>query len=168
MNGLINSQMSPEQLEAQSPEMQGEQQDLTAEEQQAYDRFMLGVNRVLYEKGYDELIVEQLKSTKDIVSAMADQAYDLMSELDRKSGAMLPDDLIAAAAFDVLGEVATVARAAGAQITGAQISGAAQKMIVRYFEENGATPEEIQQLMQGVDINAMGAEMDAQLQGEMQ
>lgn len=182
MNGLIQSQMDEElpgdpaapdetppheQAEPAAMEQQEEAgegleapEDLTPEQEEAYERFMLAASRVLYEKGYAEDVVQALKAAESLDKGMADLTYELVAELDTKSKGILPDELIAPAALDILGEIAEVAKAAGATIAGREIASAAVAMIERYLTENGASPEDLQALLGSIDIDAMGAEID--------
>lgn len=173
MAGLIDNQMPEEQIPAGAPppeamaEPMPEQaggaapEELDPESAAAYKKFTLAAQQILYEGDAGDKIAEQLAKAKDGATALSEIAYELVTVIDEKSGGMLPDELLAPAAFDVLGMVAEIAQAVGQPVTGINVAHAAKLMIGKYLQENGATDDELDALMQGVDLTGAGAQIDA-------
>ena len=68
-----------------------------------YDKFLAAAKVLLFKKGgLAEDIGAQLIDADDPVAVLADQVYNLVAALDERSGGMLPDELLAPAAADVL------------------------------------------------------------------
>lgn len=158
MKGMIEGAMPQgqpmkgEDLEAPMEEAEGEDKD--------FDRFMLAVQKVLYDSEASDSLAEDLATSQDIPKTLADVAYDVFSTVDEKSGGMLPDEAVAAAAIDTLGMIAEMAGKVGKKPSGADLAQAAKLMIERYFTESGASPEELQMLMGSIDMEGAARELD--------
>ena len=133
----------------------------TPEQTNALDKFSLAAQKALYDQGgVAEQLAQSMRGQDDVAQAVADFAYNLTSMLDEKSGGMLDDELLAPAASDVLGQVVEVAQAAGAKIASRDVAKATQLMLARFFSENGASPEEVDQFMSAADPEQVAGAID--------
>ncbi len=103
-----------------------------------YDKFLAAAKVLLFKKGgLAEDIGRQLIDADDPVAVLADQVYNLVAALDERSGGMLPDELLAPAAADVLGMVVEIAQHAGVKMSKDDVGTAMTTMIKRYMSESG-------------------------------
>ena len=103
-----------------------------------YDKFLAAAKVLLFKKGgLAEDIGLQLLDADDPVAVLADQVYNLVAALDERSGGMLPDELLAPAAADVLGMVVEIAQHAGVKMSKDDVGAAMTTMIKRYMSESG-------------------------------
>lgn len=117
--------------------------------------------QVLYDKKAAVDVAKSLKTTKDPVEALANTAYEITSVIDEKTEGKVPDELFALLASRVLEEVATIAEAAGIDVSGANLAQAMKTMILRYMGEQGADTTQLQAAMDKVnpeDFNKIGGE----------
>jgi hypothetical protein len=159
--------MPPGQPPAQPPGQPPEQDDsqVSPEEQQEYEKAMVVVGRMLFDSGAIKNIAQQVASSKDVASALAQQALTVVRAVDEKSGGTIPEGVLAPIAMDVLGDIAEAAEAAGAEVNGQVLTDALTKMITTYLRDEGAKDEEIQQMLAQIDIQGMAQKIDADLQG---
>lgn len=142
--GLIKQNLQAQETEEQDPtEMPEEPGDEETESAgPEYEKFIAAAKVVLFkEGGLAERIAKTLKASDDPVAVLADEVYRLVAALDERSGGMLPDELLAPAAADILGMVAEIAMAAEVELTTEQVSQAMISMVERYMKESGEDPE---------------------------
>lgn len=96
-------------------------------------------------------IAKALRTAPDKVEAMANTAYEIVSITDEKTDGAVPDELLAAFATFVLGEVAEVAEAAGLEVKPSEVALALKQMILRFLGEQGVDTTQLQQAMDQVD-----------------
>lgn len=156
--GLIDKSMAapPGAEPALPPGAEADDGDFTPEQDAALKKFSLAVEHALYSGETAQKMAEAIAGADDKPKAISDFAYNLTAMVDEKSQGMLDDELIAPAAADVLGQVLEVAEAAGVQVGEVEMSKAVQLLLARYFEEIGATPEEVAQFMGAVDPALVG------------
>lgn len=152
-------------MDATEDAAEGETDDLTPEQEEGYERFTLAAQKALYEDGMAEDIGVRMQKAANAATEMANVAYELVAAIDERSGGMLDDEMLAPVALDILGMVAEIARAAEVKVTGADVATAAKTMISRYLQENGASEEEVTQMVSGIDPNAAGASIDQEFGG---
>lgn len=103
-----------------------------------YDKFLAAAKVTLFQKGgLAETIGKELIDADDPVAVLADQTYNLVAALDERSGGMLPDELLAPAAADVLGMIVEIAKHAGVKLSKEDVGAAMTTMIKRYMSESG-------------------------------
>lgn len=105
-------------------------------------------------------MVEQLRAlgARPDPQAIADMAMTIVDALDEKSGATIPEDVLPGAA---LGVAAIIGDVIGAPRP--VISQAGQIMLLRLLESEGVDPQQMQQVLSHVDINAMVEKAMAQM-----
>ena len=120
--------------EGQDPNEAGEGEDGGPE----YEKFIAAAKVVLYQDGgLADKIAEQLRASKTPVDTLADQVYNLVAALDERSKGMLPDELLAPAAADILGMVVEIASHAGVKLSHNDVGHAMTEMVQRYMREAG-------------------------------
>lgn len=134
MAGIIDSQLPPE------GEPMPEAEDPNAEnDPDAVDKFMYVVESVLSDEkgGLTQSLGETLAKAKDLPTALANAAYDMVASIDEKTGGMLGDEDLPGVAAETLSKMAEIAEAAGMEITSATVARATSLMLARFLEENG-------------------------------
>lgn len=176
MAGLINDQMNAapaapagEPAPGQPPQdsqmpagAPGEEQDdgQPAESNPAFQQAVALAGEVLYRQGGAKDVAAALAAAPDIAEGLANTAYDMVVTIDEKTQGQVPDELLMSLATTILTEVAEIAEAAGLEVTGKVIAAAMQQMILRYLTENGVDASQVQQAMQGVNLDELGASLD--------
>jgi len=126
----------------------GEQ--VNPQQQNAYDRVVLAGLKIFYDQSTHAGIVNMLRNGEPS-EALANTMTNIMLQLDQKSGGKIPEEVILPAAAELLDELAQLAGKSGVFQPDERILGnAMQRMVMSLAEQYGATPEEVQQLMQSV------------------
>jgi hypothetical protein len=152
------------------PAPQGQEQSqgiepANAEEQEYYNRVVMASMRVVFESDKSrETIVKRLKAQKDQpAKSLADTASILMIQLDQKVDNKIPETVVIPAAVEMLEQVASLADSLNLYpIDDAVLNHAAQLMIQSLGEHYGVQPEEIQQMLDGMDPEALQQIVDQQ------
>lgn len=170
--GLIGNEMAPEEQGVPVPQEQaqanpGGEEELDPKSQDTYDRFMAAIKRALYDTDYASDLIQAIRSRDEVSSVISDSAYELIGIIDEKSGAILPDELMFTVAMDVLGEMFEIVEAAGAKVSGSDMAQALRSMTQRFFKEQGGTPEEIENLLGGIDMDAFAKAIEQGMGGEV-
>lgn len=131
----------------------------TEEEQSYYDRAMLAVGRILYEKNAIKDFVATIKGSPNPAEAIARSTLDIVKGVDQKSGGQIPETMLVPIATDTLAMLIEGAQAAGTKIDGQVVAQATQSLIQQFMSENGADPREIQQLSSMIDTQGIGNEI---------
>ena len=129
----------------------------------AYDSAMTFVRKALYGKEAARDVAKSLRAAQDPAQGLADTAYQMVTIADERTNGEIPDEELIAFASEVLGEVADIAKAAGVEVKGAVIAKAVRIMLLRYVSEQGLDITQLQQAMDGVDPEAVGAELDKEM-----
>lgn len=144
---------------------QAPSEGLSSDQQETLKKFSLACAKALYDKkGVAKKIARAIKSNPKPAQGLADFAYNLTTMLDEKSGGMIDDELLAVAAADVLGQIVEIAHAAGVPATGVVVAEAIQIMLRRFMEETGASPDEVDKVMQNATPEKVGQMIDGGLQ----
>lgn len=156
----------PPAMEQQEQAQGPESDDGGPQDEESYRKFMIGVKKVLYETKASDSIARQIAKSTNVPQTLADISYEMVSMVDQKSQGMLPDTMLAAAAFDTLGLITEIGKAIQKQIKGSDVATAAKLMMGRYLKESGADDDELDQLFSGIDVSAAGQMIDQQGAGE--
>lgn len=103
-----------------------------------------------------------INNSKDVAGALSNAAYAVVAAADEKTGATLPDDMLATVAAETLGMVADIAEASGKDINPQIIAQATKDMLVRFLQENG--DQQGAQAISQQDPSQVGAQL-AQMGG---
>lgn len=163
MAGLINDATQPEQ-QPMGDEMMAEQPP--AEEastegapadavDDAVQQVVTGAMELLYRHKTLNQIVQSIAQAGDVAQGLADATYQLMTILDDKSGGQIPEEALIPSAIEILGLIAEdYEKVSGQPVAGRDIAVASQKMLIRFFQENGVDTAEVQQ---NIDYDKLGA-----------
>lgn len=178
--GLINDEMQPdegqahEQAEPPSIEQQegqaqasgmpepDEGDDATPEEQEAYEKGVVAIMRVLYDSNAADGIVEGVLSAGGSPESIAKATLTLMKSIDEATGGQIPETVLAPLATEALTQIVELVEAAGVEVGGRGIAQALQIMLLDFMTEYGADPAQIQQALSTVDTDAIGKLIDQQ------
>jgi hypothetical protein len=181
--GIINEEMEPgegpaheqaetppvEQQEDQAeasgmPEQDGmpNEDDATPEEEDAYEKGVIAIMRVLYDSGAADGIVESIASVNGNPDAIAKATLQLMKSIDEATGGQIPETVLAPLATEALTQIVELVEAAGVEVGGRGIAQALQIMLLDFMTEYGADPAQIQQALSTVDTDAIGKLIDQQ------
>ena len=108
------------------------------------------VMQALYKNGGAKDVAKAMQGN-DPAKGLADISYQIVQVADERTNGEVPDDLLATLATSVVTEVAEVAEAAGIKVDGQVVSKAMQLMIVRFLQDQGVDPSQIQQQMAALD-----------------
>lgn len=159
--GIINRTMqeSPEEdkLEGSRPETEPESEE--SNDPEAYDKFMYVVEAALADKKSKlvQKIAAAIEGAADLPRILATTTYDLVAAMDEKTGGMLPDEDLPQAAAETLEHVASIAEAAGKDVSDQVISKTVNLMMRRFMEESGDV--EGLKKMNGINPDQVAAKM---------
>jgi len=125
----------------------------TAEEQDHYERVVLAGDEIIFGDGKArEAVVKQLKLNADQpAQGLADATSMLVVNIDEQSGNQVPETVILPAATELLEHMADLAESLKMfAIDDAVVNRAGQIMIQNLGDAYGATPEDIQAMMDSV------------------
>lgn len=125
-----------------------------------YAEGMAIVRKALYGAEAARDMAKALKSAQDPAQGLADAAYEMVTIADEATQGRIPDERLIPFASEVLGEVVDIAKAAGVEVKGAQITKAVQIMLLRYVGEQGLDTTQLQAAMSQVDPEKVGAALD--------
>jgi hypothetical protein len=109
------------------------------------------MEETLYNNGADEQVAETLRMAPNPVDGLFDTAYQITEILDERTNGEIPDELLGLLAMAVLNEVATIGMSAGVQYSGADISEAFKRMILKFVQEQGYDASQLEQAMSQVN-----------------
>lgn len=177
--GIINEEMEPgegqphEQAEPPMVEQQEDQAEAagmpeadedepTPEEEDAYEKGVIAIMRVLYDSGAADGIVDGAVSAGGSPEAIAKATLALMTSIDEATGGQIPETVLAPLATEALTQIVELVEAAGVEVGGRGIAQALQIMLLDFMTEYGADPAQIQQALSTVDTDAIGKLIDQQ------
>jgi hypothetical protein len=131
-----------------------QQEEVSGEEQDAYDRVVMAGMKVMFENDDTrEKIEKRLEADKQHpAKTLADTASMIMVQLDKQSGEGIPETVILPAAIEILEQLMEFADSIGVfPIDDAVMNHAGQLMVNSLGEQYGVEPEDLQAMMEGVD-----------------
>lgn len=139
--------------EQQPPEQQqsGEEQ-ASPEEQEAFERIGLAVQKILYEDGVHEQIMQMLQAGLDTpAETLAQTAMMLFKRVDEEAGGKIPESVIIQGAIQVMEMLADMLKDTGTMEVDEQtMTKAAQLMIAQIIKMYDIDPEDAYGLMAGM------------------
>jgi hypothetical protein len=181
--GLINDEMEPgegqdhEQAEPAAVERQEtvdeasgmpeadeapSEDDATPEEQDAYEKGVVAIMRVLYDSNAADPIVESIVNAGGDPDSIAKATLSLMQSIDERTGGQIPETVLAPLATEALTQIVELVEAAGVEVGGRGIAQALQIMLLDFMTEYGADPAQIKEALASVDTEAVGKLIDQQ------
>lgn len=175
--GIINEEMGPaeepevappaepgmEGMEPRGGMMDGQgEEEATPEEEDAYEKGVVAIMRVLYDSGVADGIVESIVQAGGDPDAIAKATLQLMKSIDEATGGQIPETVLAPLATEALTQIVELVEATGVEVGGRGIAQALQIMLLDFLTEYGADPAQIQQAMSEVDTQAVGKFIDEQ------
>lgn len=120
--------------------------------------------KALYEDGLIDPAIQSLAEAPMMAQGLADVVYELVADLDTKSGGTLPEEIMLPVATEVLAMIVEDGRKAGLTIESRDMALATQLMIMRVLEESGADVTEMRASLDQVDFDQIGQMIDQQIQ----
>lgn len=165
MNGsAADEQMEQEPVEGMGPDGSAQHEGMEGEAPEAgddsgpdpdtdpgYQQAMILAMKSLYEGKAAKDVAKTLKGSQNLVDAMANTSYEIVSIVDERTDGAVPDELLVLFATRVLEEVAEIADAAGLDPKPADVAEALKQMILRFLGEQGVDTTQLQQAMDQVN-----------------
>lgn len=153
MAGLIQDQLQQQPQQPQQPANQEPMADdgPDPDTDPGYQQAMMLAMKALYEGEAAKDVAKTLKGSQNLVDALANTAYDIVSIVDERTDGAIPDELLVLFATRVLEEVAEIADAAGLDPQPRDVAEALKQMILRYLGEQGVDTSQLQQAMDQVN-----------------
>lgn len=143
-------QNPPQEAPQEAPE------EMTQDTSPVLEKALEWMQQKLYGDKLADKVVAVVKDSRDPVPLLVDMAYKMTAAADEATGGeVAEEDLVSLGAL-ALGEVLEVAVAVGAEINPADMAAGLKQMVMRYLQENGVPPEQIQGLQQA--MNQVSAE----------
>ena len=128
----------------------------------ALESAMNYMGKKLYSEDLAESIASALGQSDSVQPRNMAMAAMRLAELsDAETDGDIKEENISILGMAALNEVATIAEAAGVNVTGADVSAAFQEMVIMFAEDQGLPPEEVANLR-----NAMAQVSDQELAAE--
>jgi hypothetical protein len=157
MAGLIKDQMAQGPAQAEQPMpgqamgMQGAEEGPDPQQDPGFQQAAQFAMEALYKNKAAKQIAQALRTAPNVVDALANTAYDIVSMTDEKTNGAVPNEMLVAFAIFVLGEVTEIAEAAGVKLQPSDAAMAVKQMILRFLGEQGVDTTQLQQAMDQVD-----------------
>lgn len=121
------------------------------------ERAMRMARESLYRNGAAEELAMALQQAPSVAEGIAEAAYNMLQMVDDMTRNAVPDELFMLLGMQLLGEVADIATAAGAQPQPRDIAQAMQQLMLRVVEDAGGDTSQLREAMASIPPDALDA-----------
>lgn len=161
----MEQQIPPSAPEQQAPPEELPPEQIAEESDPTLDQAYEWIKQKLYGDKLADKIVEVSKGGGDPMGMLVDMAYKLTAAADEATGGEVPEEDLPSLGALALGEVLQLASEVGVELQPADMASGLKQMVMRYLQESGVAPEEIQGLQQA--MNQVSAEQFNQIAQEV-
>ena len=125
--------------------------NIPPEMQKQHDLAVRAGLKLMFSPDTRDQTLEYMESEADMPQKIADGVMAIMNILFEKSNGTMPGQLIIPVGVELISHCVDVGRKAGLQVEDADVADGVAKYIQTVLQSAGATPEQMQQMLGGID-----------------